>query len=89
MGYYSIFDYETLRVGLVGKATTSTRNFLFSDLSVNYSREIIRIVIIVFIIVFFIIVLCLFKCLVDRYFDRLNSRQKYAKEQALALQNEN
>lgn len=49
----------------------------------------IRIVIIVLLIIFLIIAICVFKCLVDRYFDKLNKRQKYAKEQALALQNDN
>jgi len=33
MGYYTIFDYDSYRVGLVGPAVTTTRNIFFSNLS--------------------------------------------------------
>ena len=38
MGYYTVFDYDSKRVGLVGPATTTTDIKLFSHLSVAKSR---------------------------------------------------
>lgn len=80
MGYYTVFDYETLRVGLVGPATTTTRNILFSNLSVDKARDAVKTIIIVSLVIFVCIILCLFKCSVDRYFLRLSAEKKLKQE---------
>ena len=72
MGYYSIYDYDNLRVGLVGPAVTTTRNIFFSNMSVKAAATTIRVIIIVVLVIFLFIFLFFLKYTIDKYFDRIS-----------------
>ena len=69
LGYYSIFDYDSLRVGLVGQATTTKKTRYFSTLSVEGARMTLMYGGICSVVLFVIFCLCFLKYQIDKHFE--------------------
>jgi large-conductance mechanosensitive channel len=94
MGYYSVFDYDSLRVGLVGPATTTTETWYLSTLSVEKARDIIKYGGIILGVLAFILLMYFIKYKIDKYFEfpaktnKVENKEEEKKEENAAADDE-